>query len=148
MRGTDRLRIVLCGYVAGVIWFLVSVVFLSFLAPDFVTSVQQAAPYSDWGGAFSFGVDVAMGIWAMWLYSAIAPRYGAQPTTAALVGVAWWALKSLQSAKWAGLGFLQPGGVLLGLALASLVAAVVASLVGAGLYDRVARPIAREPATT
>ena len=129
-------------------WFLVSVVFLSFLAPDFVTAVQQGAPYSDWGGAFSYGVDVAMGIWAVWLYSAITPRYGAKPTTAARVGVAWWTIKSLQSAKWAGLGFVQPSGVLIGLAMASLVAAVVASIVGAGLYDKVDRPAAREPATT
>ena len=148
MRGTDWMRIVLCGFVAGVVSFLVSVVFLAFLAPDFVTSLQQGAPYADWGGAFSYGVDVAMGIWAVWLYSAIAPRYGAKPTTAALVGVAWWTIKSLQSAKWAGLGFVQLDGALIGLALASLVAAVVASLVGAGLYDKVERPANREPATT
>ena len=148
MRGTDWMRIVLCGFVAGVVSFLVSVVFLAFLAPDFVTSVQRGAPYADWGGAFSYGVDVAMGIWAVWLYSALAPRYGAKPTTAALVGVAWWTIKSLQSAKWAGLGFVQLDGALIGLALASLVAAVVASLVGAGLYDKVDRPANREPATT
>ena len=148
MRRTDWIRIVLCGYVAGVLWFLVSVVFLSFFAPNFVTSVQQGAPYADWGGAFSFGVDVAMGIWAVWLYAAIAPRYGARPSTAALVGVAWWTIKSLQSAKWAGLGFLQPDGALIGLATASLVAAVAASIVGAGLYDKVNRPVAQKPATT
>ncbi len=147
MRGTDWMRIVLCGFVAGVVWFL-SVVCLTFLAPDSVSSIQQGAPYAEWGGAFSFGVDVAMGIWAVWLYSAITPRYGAKPTTAALVGVAWWTLKSLQSAKWAGLGFVQPNGVLIGLALASLIAGVVASMVGAGLYDKVDRPAARDPATT
>ena len=64
------------------------------------------------------------------------------------MGVAWWKIKSLQSAKWAALGFVQPTGVLIGLALASLVAAVVASMVGAGLYDKVDRPAARDPATT
>ena len=148
MRGTDWMRIVLCGVVAGVVSYLVSVVFLSFLAPDFVTSSRQGSPYSDWDGAFFFGVDVAMGIWAVWLYSAISPRYGAKPTTAALVGVAWCTIESLQSAKWVGLGFVHPNGVLIGLATASLVAAVVASLVGARLYDTVDRPAAREPATT
>ena len=85
-----------------------------------------------------------MGIWAMWLYSAIAPRYGARPATAALVGVAWWTIKSLQSAKWAGLGFAPPGVVvLIALAATSLVAAVVASMAGAWLYDRVDRPAAK-----
>ena len=148
MQGNDWMKIALCGFVAGVTWFLVCVVFLTLLAPDFVSSVQQSARYSDWGGAFSFGVDVAMGIWAVWLYSAIAPRYGARPTTAALVGVAWWTIKSLQSAKWAGLGFVEPTGVLIGLGLASLLAAVLASMVGAGLYDKVDRPAASQPATT
>ena len=54
------MRIVLCGVVAGVVSYLVSVVFLSFLAPDFVTSSRQGSPYSEWDGAFFFGVDVAM----------------------------------------------------------------------------------------
>ena len=85
-----------------------------------------------------------MGIWAIWLYSAIVPRYGARPTTAAIAGVAWWTIKSLQSAKWAGLGFVPPGVVvLIALAAMSLIAAVVASVVGAWLYDRVDRPAAK-----
>jgi hypothetical protein len=75
-----------------------------------------------------------MGIWAMWLYSAIAPRYGARPTTALIAGVAWWTIKSLQSAKWAGLGFVAPGVVLIPLAT-TLVAVVVATVVGAWLCD-------------
>ena len=38
MRGTDWMRIVLCGYVAGVIWFLVSVVSLS--SPGGATGIR------------------------------------------------------------------------------------------------------------
>jgi hypothetical protein len=45
-----------------------------------------------------------MGVWAVWLYSAIVPKYGAKLTTVAMAGAAWWILKTLQSAKWAGLG--------------------------------------------
>ena len=146
MRGTNWIRLVLCGFMAGVVQFLVTAVFLYLFpfAPDFVASVQRSAPYSRWGGEFFFGVDIVMGIWAIWLYSAIAPRYGARPTTAAIVGVAWWTIKGLQSAKWAGLGFVPPGVVLLiALAAMSLVAAVVAAVVGAWLYDRVDRPAAK-----
>ena len=146
MRGTNWIRLVLCGFVAGVVSYLVTAVFLFLFAPDFVASVQRSAPYSRysrWGGEFFFGVDIVMGIWAIWLYSAIAPRYGARPTTAAIAGVAWWTIKSLQSAKWAGLGFVPPGVVvLIALAAMSLIAAVVASAVGAWLYDRVDRPAA------
>ncbi len=144
MRGANWIRLVLCGFVAGVVSYLVSAVFLFFFAPDFVASVQRSPPYSPWGGEFFFGVDIVMGIWAIWLYSAIAPRYGARPTTAAIAGVAWWTIKSLQSAKWAGLGFVPPGVVvLIALAAMSLVVAVVASVVGAWLYDRVDRPAAK-----
>ncbi len=149
MRSTSWIRLVLCGFVAGVVWYLANAVFLFFFAPDFVASVQGSAPYSRWGGEFFFGVDIVMGIWAIWLYSAIAPRYGVRATTAAIAGVAWWTIKSLQSAKWAGLGFVPPDVVLLiPLAAMSLVAAVVASVVGAWFYDRVDRPAAEAlPAT-
>ena len=88
MRGTNWLRLVLCGFVAGVVWNLVSVVFLFLFAPDFVASVQRSAPYSPLGGEFFFAVDVVMGIWAVWLYSATAPRYGTGPRTAVIAGVA------------------------------------------------------------
>ncbi len=143
MRGSRWIRLVLCGFVAGVVWNVLSAVFLYLFAPGFVASVQRSAPYSRWGGEFFFGVDVVMGIWAMWLYSAIAPRYGAGPTTAAIAGVACWTIKGLQSAKWAGLGLVPPGSVLVVLAATSLVAVLGASVVGGWLYDKVHRPAAQ-----
>jgi len=143
MRGTSWILLALCGFVAGVVWNLFSAVFLYLFAPDFVASVQRGAPHPPWGGGFFFVVDVVMGIWAMWLYSAIAPRYGTRPTTAAIAAVAWWTIKSLQSAKWAGLGFVPQGVGLIPLAAMSLVAAVVAVAVGARLYDKVNSPAAK-----
>ena len=47
---------------------------------------------------FFYAIDLTMGIWVMWLYSAIAPRYGATPVAVALAGTAWWVMKTLQSA--------------------------------------------------
>ena len=134
MNAGNWIRLVLCGFVAGVVWNLLSVVFLSLFAPDFIASVQQSAPHPPLRGLYFFVVDLAMGIWAVWLYSAIAPRYGARPTTVAIVGVAWWALKTLQSAKWAGLGFVELGPDLLPLGVATLVASVLAAAAGAWLY--------------
>ncbi len=137
MKGPNWIRLVLCGSVAGVVWNLVSVLFLSLFAPDFVPSVQRSAPRPPLGGEFLFAIDVAMGIWAVWLYSAIAPKYGARPITAAIAGAAWWILKTLQSAKWAGLGFVALGPDLVALGLATLAATVFASAVGAWLYRKV-----------
>jgi hypothetical protein len=136
MKRYEWIRLVLCGFVAGVVWNLISVVFLSLMAPSFVASVQEGAPHPPLGGEFFFGVDIAMGMWAVWLYSAITPRYGARPVTAAIVGVAWWLLKTLQSAKWAGLGFVEIGADLLPLGALTLAATVLASGVGAFLYGK------------
>ena len=148
MKGSNWIRVVLCGSVAGVVWNLVSVVFLSLFAPDFVTSVQRSAPYPPLGGAFFFAIDIAMGIWAVWLYSAIAPRYGARPITVGIVGAAWWILKTLQSAKWAGLGFVELGPEVLPLGVATLAATVLASAVGAWLYRQVSESSPRSVAET
>ena len=136
MKNPNWIRITLCGFVAGVIWNLLSVVFLAIFAPTFVASVQQAAPNPPQGGAFFFAVDILMGVWAVWLYSAIAPRYGAKLTTMATAGVAWWILKTLQSSKWAGLGFVTLGPHLLPLGVATLGATLLASVVGAWLYSK------------
>lgn len=147
MRGTHWIRVVLCGLVAGVVWYLLSALFLSLFAQDLVAFVQRGGSYSRSGGALFFVIDLMMGIWAMWLYSAIVPRYGAGPRTAAIAGVAWWIIKSLQSAKWVGLGLLPREIALIPLAT-TLVAVLVASALGAWLYDRVDRPAAKGLAAT
>jgi len=130
-------RLVLCGVVAGVAWNLISIALLVLIAPDFVGSMQSAAPHKALGGHFFFVIDLAMGIWAVWLYSAIVPRYGTRPTTVIVAGVAWWTLKTLQSAKWAGLGFVELGPHLLPLGVTTLAATVLATAAGAWLYEKV-----------
>ena len=142
MRGTHWIRVVLCGVVAGVVWYLLSALFLSLFAQDLVAFIQRGGAYPRSGGALFFIIDLMMGIWAVWLYATIVPRYGAKPSTAAIVGVAWWILKSLQSAKWVGLGLLPRGVILIPLAT-TLVAVLVASVLGAWLYDRVDKPAAK-----
>src|ERR1051325_1310008 len=128
-------RVLLCGLVAGIVWQLLSAVLLALVGRDFLDAVQSGRLYAPRGGLFFFSVDLAMGIWAMWLYAAIRPRYGAGPKTAAVAGFAWWFIKSLQSAKWVALGFVPTKVVWFPLA-ATLLAIVVAELVGAWLYER------------
>ncbi len=136
MNRANWIRLILCGFVAGVIWNLLSVVYLAMFAPDFVASVQRSAPHPAQGGAYFFAIDVLMGVWAVWLYSAIAPRYGTRLPTVAITGLAWWILKTLQSAKWAGLGFVEFGRHLVPLGVATLGATVLASVVGIWLYSK------------
>jgi hypothetical protein len=138
MKRATWLRVALCGLVAGVVWYLLTVVSITLSAPDLIASVQSRAPHPSRGGGFFFALDLLMGIWAVWLYAALAPRYGARPTTAVIAGIAWWTMKTLQSAKWAGLGFVEFTKGLIPVGAMTLVAAVLASMAGAWLYNRVA----------
>ena len=137
MKTNNWIRLVLCGFVAGVVWHLLSAVFIALFAPDFIASVQRTAPHQALGGLFFYAVDLAMGIWAVWLYSAIAPTYGKGATSVVVAGIAWWILKTLQSAKLAGLGFIELSPTLFPLGAATLVATVLASVAGAWLYRKV-----------
>ena len=137
MKGPSWIRLMLCGFVAGVTWHLLSIFFLSILAPGFTALLQGSAPYPMQGGAYFYALDLLMGTWAVWLYSAILPRYGAKPGTVVIVGLAWWSLKTLQSGKWAGLGFVAMGWNLLPLGAATLAAAILGAAAGIWLYHKV-----------
>ena len=145
MRLTRWLRVILCGFAAGLVWYLLSVASVSICAPNLLASVQSRATHAARGGGFFFALDILMGIWAVWLNSALTPRYGARPATAAIAGFAWWTMKTLQSAKWAGLGLVEIGGGLLPLGVMTLIAAVLASMSGAWLYSKVSVPTGSEP---
>lgn len=54
----DWLRVALCGMVAGVVCYLLTVVFLALSAPDLIASVQSRAPHPGRGGGFFFMVDM------------------------------------------------------------------------------------------
>lgn len=128
-------RVVLCGIVAGVTWTVFSSIVTAFVASDFVAAVPGGRLSAPSSGliAFLFIVNVVMGIWAMWLYAAIRPRYGPGPKTAVVTGFSWWVISSLIDATWASFGFVVPKAVLAPMA-ASLPAIIIAAVVGAWLY--------------
>jgi hypothetical protein len=51
-------RIVLCGLVAGVAWFLLSALSLSLVGQDLVAVVQRGGSYPRWGDASLFALAV------------------------------------------------------------------------------------------
>ena len=76
-----------------------------------------------------------MGILAIWLYAAIRPRYGAGPGTALLAGVAAGLLFGvLPDIGWGLTLRLIPGKVWTADAVFSLVAMIIATLLGAWVY--------------
>jgi hypothetical protein len=128
-------RLLLCGVVTGVVWTVLSSISTVFVAADFASAVPGNRLFVPSGAlvAFLFVVNLVEGIWAMWLYAAIRPRYGAGPKTAALAGLAWWVVSSLVDATWGSFRFV-PARALLGPMAASLPELIVAALAGAWLY--------------
>ena len=119
-------RVVLCGVVTGVVWTVLSAISTWYVGADFNAAVPGNKIFTPSAGlaAFLFTVNLAGGIWAIWLYAAIRPRY---------VGLSWWIAGSLADATW-GSFRLVPVKALLPLSAVSLPEMIVAALVGAWLY--------------
>jgi hypothetical protein len=132
------LRVLLSGLGAGVIWYLLSALLLAGFARPFPAWAERNAAGHPLSGASWLLIDLGMGIWVAWLYAALGPRYGARARTALIAGLAWWVIKTLQSAKWAGLGLI-PREVVLAPLLVSLLASLVAAMAAAWLYDGMGR---------
>jgi hypothetical protein len=80
-------------------------------------------------------LTLVVGIFALWLYAAIRPRYGAGPKTAACAGVAVWLIGCMLPAiVWGVLLLPFPALLLVTDSATHLVAAVLATLVGAWPY--------------
>jgi hypothetical protein len=77
--------------------------------------------------------DFLCGIFLVWLYAAIRPRYGPGPRTAILAGLALWFITHLAFSAWAFTG-LYSVGVVAGTTIGGLVAAVAGGLAGCALY--------------
>lgn len=133
------LRILLCGLVTGVTWFMLDAILLSAFARPFVAWIGATNGGARWNTGVDFGIDLAMGVWAMWMYSVLRAHHRSGVRTAVVTGVSWWVIKTLQSAKWASLGLIPIGLIPLPLVV-TLFAAIGASVVGGQLYDRVKLP--------
>ena len=130
------LRVLLCGLVTGGVWTLLSVVLLAVAGEEFMAALRRIGPdHSSGGVPLTLIANLAAGIWAMWLYAAIRPRYGPGVKTAVIAGFAWWFLQSLQSAKWVTLVGALSNLNLYPIAAATLVAMILAVVVGAWMYQ-------------
>lgn len=128
-------RVLLCGILTGVVAFLLQLAVFVFLlrGTEFVRLVEAAGRPKF--PPLSFLLYIALGIWAMWLYAAIRPRYGAGAKTAAIAALGLWLLGVIVDLNWVAgrLTQLSFGGLTapVGWALPVIVAATIA---GAWLY--------------
>src|SRR5688500_7593432 len=92
-------RGLLLGGVAVILWSGVSLVLLYVVGRWLVAprSFPRCRVRGMWPG---MALNIVVGIWAMWLYAAIRPRYGAGPKTAAIAGFAWWVIAAALNLHW------------------------------------------------
>jgi len=127
-------RIFVCGLISGAMWVLLSAVLVGFLGRDFLAAASQGGVTSG-VGPLMFALTVAAGLWAMWMYSIVRTSVGPGLKSAVVVGLAWWTMASLQSAKWMVLEGV-PGNTAVSLGIAILPAMIVSTFIGAWLYER------------
>ena len=124
-------RIVAFGLMVGAVWTLLSAAVLAFVGRGFVEALPER---SNSVQIFLLGANAAAGIWAMWLYAAIRAQYGPGLKTAAIAGVGWWVIQSMQSSKWVALG-AAPVQVSWAPAVGTLPAMLLAIALGAWFYE-------------
>jgi len=115
-------RLIICGLVAGIVWTVTSALSTWFVGADFNAAVPGNKIFAPSAGlaAFLLAVNLAGGIWAIWLYASIRPCYGAGAKTAAIAGMSWWIVSTLADATW---GVIQVGsGCSVGTAFCGFVA--------------------------
>ncbi len=128
-------RVLLCGIAAGFVWTILSSLTTAFLSDAFLAAVRGRRLDRPTASLFFTLLvpQLVMGIWAMWLYAAIRPRYGAGPKTALITGFAWWLLSICDDSVWVALGFV-PARAMISPTLTSLPQLIISVLVGAWLY--------------
>jgi hypothetical protein len=142
-------RVILGGIVAAIVANV-----LGYLADGLILASQWSAAMSALGkGAFTtsqiIGFNITglvMGIFTVWLYAAIRPRYGAGPKTAICAGVAVWVAATLvPNVSMMGIMGLFPNDLTIMTTVAGIIEAVAAALAGAAVYKEAAdtaQPIA------
>jgi hypothetical protein len=129
-------RVILGGLVAGLIinvseWVLNGVI----LANDMEAAISALGRHMGGGQLAMFTVwGFLVGIFAVWLYAAIRPRYGAGPMTALCAGSAVWGLGYLLAAVTPLALHLFPRRIMAAGLAVGLVEVIVGTLVGAWLY--------------
>lgn len=131
-------RVVTCGLVAGIVLIVIDWVVYGMLLRADMAAAMQALGHAEAnsGSAVIWYVvlDLFFGIWLLWLYAAIRPRYGAGPKTALCAGLAMWVLFGLLHALSEMPMHLYPTAMYCWMLLTALVEYPLAAVVGAKWY--------------
>jgi hypothetical protein len=124
-------RVLVFGLLMGVLWTLLSAAVLSLVGNEFVAALPTRTRGVQ---LFLLAANGAAGVWAMWLYASIRLQYGPGLKSAAIAGVGWWVIQTMQSSKWVALGSV-PLSVAWAPAVGTLPAMIVTAAVGGWCYE-------------
>jgi hypothetical protein len=142
MTKTNLARVVIGGIVAGfVLNILGYIVDGVLLAPQWNVGMAALGKGSlTLSQIVGFNIlGFANGIFGMWLYAAVRPRYGAGPKTAVLAGVALWVVAVLlPNVGFMSVSGLFPNNLAILTTLGGIIECVAAVLAGAAVYKEAA----------
>lgn len=130
-------RVILGGLLAGVVVNVFEGVAARFLMEDYRAALAALGKTMEESAAmmaFFLLFGFVYGIFAVWLYAAIRPRYGPGPTTAAWAGFAVWFIGYLLPTLGYAAFDLFPARLLTIGVLVGLVETILATVLGAWLY--------------
>jgi hypothetical protein len=130
-------KVIVGGLVAGVLLNVVDTVLFGIVLKDQMAAAMAAAnkpPMSNAQIPWFVFLDFVCGVFLVWLYAAIRPRFGAGPGTAVKAGlVAWFAIGLLNALFMWPSAFMPHNLTIITLAV-YLVEAPLAAVVGAKFY--------------
>ena len=133
----DIQKVIIGGLIAGVVLNVVDFVMFGVVLKDEMAAAMAALNKPAMTNAqipwFVF-LDFVAGVFLVWLYAAIRPRFGAGPGTAVKAGLAGWFVASLLVTLFMWPMALMPHNLMIITTLVALVQWPVAVVVGAKFY--------------
>jgi hypothetical protein len=130
-------KVIIGGLIAGVVLNIVDGLLFGVLLQKQMAAAMASINRPPMTGAqmpwFVF-LDFVAGIFLVWLYAAMRPRFGAGPATAAKTGVAAWFLGILLVNLFMWPMHLQPANLTILTTLVALVEWPIATVIGAKFY--------------
>ena len=129
--------VIIGGLVAGVVLNVVDfLLFGVYLKDDMAAALQALGkpPMADSMIAWFVGLDFLYGIFLVWLYAAIRPRFGPGPGTAVKAGLISWVVAGLFHVLFEAPMGLVPMNLMITATLVALVQQPLATLAGAKMY--------------
>jgi uncharacterized protein YacL len=130
-------KVIVGGLIAGVVLNIVDFVIFGVMLKDqmaaAMTSINRPAMTNAQVPWFVF-LDFVAGVFLVWLYAAIRPRYGAGPATAAKAGVAAWFVGLLLVNLFMWPMHLMPANLTIITTVVALIEWPLATVIGAKFY--------------